>query len=185
MQLQKIDPFYYLLRYIILKKFFSTNIKKHQTNFVLENIMKHRQILWINVITLSLAILGFISGQINDLNTVAIGLAAPVMFLGGAWFAVSFGGIPKNLLTLAMTITFWIFSAFSIALSLMITTLIFVTPWHFWPALIIIYIGTVFACIQYDTTDGLKVGLDEAQLRHSRAALLFYEKQGINPEEGS
>lgn len=39
------------------------------------------------------------------------------------------------------------------------------------------------SCIQHDTADGLKAGLDEALLKHSRAALMYYLKQGISTEE--
>ena len=64
----------------------------------------------------------------------------------------------------------------------MFIAVMFVTPPFVWPALAIIYIGAVFACIQYDTADGLKAGLDEALLKHSRAAIVYYRKQGVEPE---
>ena len=43
---------------------------------------------------------------------------------------------------------------------------------------------TVVSCIQYDCTDALKVGLDDALLKHSRAAIRYYqEREGISVDE--
>ncbi|OGH66497.1 MAG: hypothetical protein A3J66_04440 [Candidatus Magasanikbacteria bacterium RIFCSPHIGHO2_02_FULL_47_14] len=65
----------------------------------------------------------------------------------------------------------------------MYLALLSVTPFTTWPVWTIILVGTFWACEQYDTTDGLKAGLDDAQLKHSRAALRFYAKQGIRPDD--
>jgi len=40
----------------------------------------------------------------------------------------------------------------------------FVTSPYLWPVLALVYIGALIICIQYDTADGLKVGLDDTVL---------------------
>ena len=66
----------------------------------------------------------------------------------------------------------------------MVVAIGFVTPWSLWPVLALIYAAVDISCIEYDTTDGLKAGLVDAMLMHSRAALQYYAKQGIMPPSG-
>jgi hypothetical protein len=177
------DPIRALLN-LTLRGFLKADLKKDESAFVQDNIRKHRIVLWINLGACVLVYLGLRSTPTNAIGTVITSLLAPVMVLGGAWFAISFGGVPRKLLGIAMSITLWMFMAFLMSLSAMLISVAFVTSFWFWPVLALIYVGTVVACILYDTTDGLKAGLDEAMLKHSRAALMFYEKQGIDPDEG-
>lgn len=179
--MQKIDPIYWIVR-TILQPFFKTNLKKEEITFVNENIRKHRKILWITVIFTILTIHGLQSFT-GDTTALITGLIAPVMIMGSAWFAISFGGIPAKLLDIAMSITFWMFLAFVLSLTTMMLTIGMITPIVIWPILLCIYIGIIIGCIQYDCADGLKVGLDESLLKHSRAALKYYQKQGIHPDE--
>ncbi len=175
-----LDPIYWFLR-LTLRGFFLVPLGPEEKAFINENLRKHRAVLWINVATGIIIYFGLRQTRPEALNSVITALIAPVMVLGAAWFAITFGGIPQKLITTAITITFWMFSAFTASLSAMIITLCYVTPWLLWPVFIFIYIGTIVGCILYDTADGLKVGLDDALLRHSRAALRFYkEKQGID-----
>lgn len=100
-----------------------------------------------------------------------------------ATICVFFGGIPAKLIDMAMSVTFWMFTAFAVSFSAMIVAVMMVSPPLVWPALILIYFGAITACIQYDTSDGFKAGLDEAVLNHSRAALRFYAREGIDPSK--
>lgn len=183
--MHRIDPFYMLLRYSVLRGFFKADLAKEEREFVEENLQKHRKAWWVA----SLCAIPLVHG-IWGLDQAArigllTGLLGPVVVLGGAWFAISFGGVPMKLLTVAMSVTFWMYTAFKTAFVTMYLALLSVTPMTTWPVWTIILIGTFWACEQYDTTDGLKAGLDDAVLKHSRAALQFYAKQGITPEGAS
>lgn len=183
--MHRIDPFYFLLRYSVLAAFFRADLTPDETAFVRDNLNKHRKAWWIA----ALSTIPLVSG-IWGLDQAArigllTGLLGPVVVLGGAWFAVSFGGVPVKLLTVAMNITFWMYVAFKTAFVTMYLALLSVTPFTTWPVWTIILVSTFWACEQYDTTDGLKAGLDDAVLKHSRAALRFYAKQGIQPEDSA
>lgn len=79
-----------------------------------------------------------------------------------------------------MEITFRLYLAFKLSLTTMFLAIGIISPIPLRPVLIIIYIAVDFSCAQYDTSDGLKAGLDEAILKHSRAALMYYKDQGID-----
>lgn len=180
--MKKFDPFYWLLTWV-LRRFLNVGLKNEELEFLQDNIRKHRKVLWCNVTVVACTVIGLqhYEGEIIGLITA---LLAPVMVMGGAWFAVSFGGIPAKLIDSAMSITFWMFLAFTASLTTMLIAVGYISPPVLWPVFAAIYLGALLSCIQYDTADGLKAGLDEAQLRHSRAALRYYKKQGIEPEEG-
>jgi hypothetical protein len=179
----RVDPFYLILRKIILKQFFQSDLNEAEKNFVLENIDKHRKALWITLIASTGVYLGLLQSNKEDIPNIILALIAPVTVMGAAWFGISFGSIPEKLITASMSVTFWMFSAFATSLASMIIAVAFISPVLIWPSLIIIFVGALISCIQYDTADGLKAGLDEALLKHSRAALLYYLKQGIIPED--
>jgi len=183
--MHKIDPFYYFLR-LVLARFYKSDLGDEDLDFVNENLNKHRIAQWVNLVVTMGSGYGVAGAPPESLGTLIPGLLGPVMVLGAAWFSISFGGIPSKLIDVAMSVTFWMFTAFIASFSAMFVAVAVITPWPVWPALATIYIGTVISCVQYDTTDGLKAGLDETQLKHSRAALMDYATRGIDPdgEEG-
>ncbi|HRY82699.1 MAG TPA: hypothetical protein P5232_03290 [Candidatus Moranbacteria bacterium] len=179
--LNKMDPIFLWLRFVVARRFFDSGLLPEENAFVLSNISKHRNVLWLNVVCSVFVYFSLLKTNPDKISIVITSLLAPVMVMGGAWFAISFGGIPAKLMDIAMSTTSWMFAAFSISLSSMFIAVGFSTYPLLWPVLTVIYIGALISCIQYDTADGLKAGLDEAVLKHSRAALIFYrEKQGID-----
>jgi hypothetical protein len=176
--LSKIDPFNIWLRKIVLKDFLAAELEDPDREFVSDNVQKHRKVMWFNVLCSIGVTHGLLQLEGESLGMVIAALLAPVMVMGGGWFAISFGGIPGKLMDVAMSITFWMFSAFVISFSAMFIAVSLISPPSIWPALVAIYYGAISACIQYDTADGLKAGLDEAVLDHSRAAIAYYAKQG-------
>lgn len=181
--LARFDPFNYWLRWLVLKPFLSVALEEGDRAFVEDNIDKHRQVMWLNILVSVGVFLGLRSLEGEALGMVITALLAPVMVMGAAWFAISFGGIPSKLLDTAMSITFWMFTAFVVSFSAMFIAVSMVAPWSIWPAMAVIYYGALTACMQYDTADGLKAGLDEAVLHHSRAALAYYAREGIEPDQ--
>lgn len=178
-----IDPFNILMRHVVLARFFRSDLAPEEMLFIQDNIKKHRKIYWWTTIFLVPMSLG-----VFDLDeSVRIGLLttmiSPVLLLGSAWFGVSFGGVPAKLVEVAMSVTFWMYLSFKISFVMMYILLLSVTSVMLWPVWTLIMVGTFFACEMYDTADGFKTGLDEAQLRHSRAALCYYKQQGISPED--
>jgi hypothetical protein len=174
----RIDPFYWYLR-ASHRTLFSAVLKPEELSFVKLNLVKHRRVQWINLISSVLIFFGLRDVPTEQIGAVITALLAPVMVMGAAWFAVSFGAIPARLIKTSMVVTFWMYVAFKVSLSTMFIAIGFVTPPAIWPVLSLIYLAVDFSCAQYDTADGLKAGLDEAVLNHSRAALLYYQQQGI------
>ena len=178
-RMKKIDPIYWFLRLILLK-FLSVETKERQ-DFVLENLEKHRRVLWLDIIGGILVYFGVKSS--GNVETVVLALIAPVTVMGAAWFAVSFGAIPKKLISEAMAITFWMFLGFTLSLMAMFVSVAYISPIILWPILLLIFLSAIISCIKYDTADGLKAGLDEAVLTHSRYAIEYYKKTGIKTED--
>ena len=191
-----IDPVYWFLDRIVFKNLFvprtiqSDGSKKvermeeSETSFLLVNLQKHRLVLWLNLITL--IILGYYgydeliekSGAQPEL--LVAGLLAPAMVTGAAWFAISFGGISEKFLDYAARdLTFALFAAFTLSLTLLSFLLVSISPWQIGIIVVLVYIGIYYPCILYDNLDGLKVGLDTTMLKFSRASLNYYQKHGL------
>ncbi len=182
--LNKIDPIYQIIKRIICFRFFNA---KGLPNFALEflngNVGKHRFIIWLNIIATMFIYIGLNTTPTEQIPIIIGALLAPAMVTGGAWFAVSFGGIPEYLLKSAVDITFWMFLSFTLSMRTMITATMFITPYILWPILIIIELGVLIACIMYDNADGLKIGLDDTLLKHSRAAIQYYKDIKIKSDD--
>jgi len=175
--MKNIDPIYWFLRLILLK--FIAVERAEGREFVLQNLEKHRKVLWLDIIGGILVYFG-VKGS-GDINTVVLALIAPVTVMGAAWFAVSFGAVPKKLISEAMSITFWMFLGFTLSLTAMFVSVAYISPIVLWPVLLVILLAAIISCIKYDTADGLKAGLDEAVLTHTRYAIEYYKKSGIKP----
>ncbi len=164
------------------RSFFASNPSQDERDFALRNINKHRGIQWLN---LAMSVLIWVSLSQASPETFPLlinALIAPVMLLGSAWFAISFGAVPARFINFTLSITTWMYAAFKVSLSAMFLGIGFVAPQTLIPVLLFIYISIDMACIPYDTVDGLKAGLDEYNLRHSKVALRYYHNQGINEE---
>ncbi len=181
-RLLKIDPTYWTLR-LILRGFINAELRPEEYAFVELNLRKHRAALWVNVLASVFVFLSLRQTPPAVIGVVITSLFAPVMVLGGAWFAISFGGVPKRLINTAMITTLLMFIAFSVSLSAMFIAVGCVVSPYLWPVLALIYACALASCIQYDTADGLKAGLDEARYRTSLAALLCLKGKGIDPDE--
>ncbi len=181
--MRKIDPFYYLLR-IILRSFFKSNLTEEERIIIEENIDKHRFVQWVNLAASILVVYGLSQASQEEISSLISILIAPVMVMGGAWFAISFGGIPEKLMLIAISTTRWMFIAFLVSLSTMFLGVLALTPYVLWPVFILIYVASLISYITYDTADSLKIGLDEFSLKHSRAALRYYkQKEGIDVDK--
>lgn len=178
--MRKIDPIYWLLRLILLK-FFKADLSKPEEKFIEDNLQKHRWVLWLNVLAGILTYFGVRAS--SDISSLVLALIAPVAVMGTAWFAISFGAIPRKLMSEAMAVTFWMFLGFSISLVAMFVAVAYISPIAIWPILAVIYISAIVSCIKYDTADGLKAGLDDAMLMHSRYAISYYKKSKIKPSK--
>ena len=172
--MKNFDPFYRFLSYILRDFIEDTNLDEDSRGFIQDNLGKHRRVMWGNLLSNACVILALRTTPTEAMPTVITALLAPVMVLGGAWFAISFGGVPKNLLSVAMTTTAWMFAAFTASFSAMLITVAWVTSFWLWPVLSLIYLGTTISCIQYDTADGLKAGLDNIVKEHAEEAITYY-----------
>jgi len=180
--IHKLDIVYIGLR-AVLRPFFRTKLVKWQYKFVFDNIRKHRIIIWINLLFTPIIVLGLRAIEPSQISTIITALIAPAMVTGGAWFTITFGGIPSKLLGTALIITAWMFGAFTLSMRLMMTAIMFISPVYFWPVFILIELGVIVSAILYDNADGLKIGLDDTVLRHSRAAIQYYTQEGITVSE--
>ena len=167
----------------ILWRFYAeSNEGSDERAFLDDNVQKHARVAWLLVLVSLISGFGLLNTATADITTVLAATLGPVMVLGGAWFAISFGGIPAKLLDAAMDITLWMFAAFMSSLTVAMLAVCFVTHPVLWPVWLFIYIGTYVACVMYDTADGFKAGLDEAVLNHARYAVSHYKREGVNPE---
>lgn len=106
--LNRIDPVYLLLDRLVFRGLFQPpkrtmpgefeQLTAADTDFLVENLNKHRLVLWVNVI-----LAGYLAAygldailKAGDPTVVVTGLLAPAMITGGAWYAVSFGGILRS-----------------------------------------------------------------------------------------
>jgi hypothetical protein len=151
-------------------------------DFLVENLNKHRLILWLNIILAGYLVAYGLDAILRsgDQAIVVTGLLAPAMITGGAWYAVSFGGIPEKFISSALVLTFCMFLAFTLSMTLLIALLCKLTPWPIGVFFLVpMYAGLYVSSILYDNLDGLKIGLDTALLKFSRAALNYYQKHGL------
>lgn len=188
----RFDPIYQLLDRIVFQGLFQPpkrsvkgafeQITAADTDFLLENLNKHRLVLWLNIVFIAYLYLYGLAAILKhgDPAVVVTGLLAPAMITGGAWYAVSFGGIPEKFISSALVLTFCMFLAFTLSMTLLIALLCKLTPWPIGAfCLVPTYAGLYIASILYDNLDGLKIGLDTALLKFSRAALNYYQKHGL------
>lgn len=175
MNWKKLDPFYWYI-WVMVKDFFKASLEDYEEEFVQDNSKKHRKIQWVNFVAAILVTYSLASMSLEEIKALISALLSPVVVTGGAWFAISFGAIPAKLLHLSMSITFWMYAGFKVSLTTMCIALTFIMPVTMWPVIWFIYLAIDICCIMYDTADGLKAGLDEMALKHSKAALLFFEK---------
>lgn len=188
----RFDPVYLFLDYIIFDQLFRPPKKKipgayekvttADADFLLENLNKHRIVLWFNIVAAIFLWLGGLKATLTfgDQGVIVTGLLAPAMVTGGAWYAVSFGGIPEKYIGTALRLTFCMYLAFSLSMTLLTALLIALTPWPVgWFILFPMYASLYIASMLYDNLDGLKIGLDTSLLKYSRAALNYYQKKGF------
>lgn len=187
----RIDPIYILLDRLIFEPLFRPpkrsipgefeQLTAADIDFLIENLKKHRRVLWLNLaLVVYLAFYGLNAIlKHGDPAVVVTGLLAPAMITGGAWYAVSFGGIPEKFINSAFVLTFCMFLSFTLSMTLLVALLCKLTPWPIGIFFLVpAYAGLYIASILYDNLDGLKIGLDTALLKFSRAALNYYQKYG-------
>ena len=188
----RLDPMYRFLDHVVFQQLFQPpkanapgefeRIEEAQTDFLVENLKKHRLILWVNIIlVLFLGIYGLeVLLKTGNTAIVVSGLLAPAMITGAAWFAISFGGIPEKFISVAFTLTFSMYLSFTLSMTLLTCLLVAITPWFIGLFILVpIYLTLYLASILYDNVDGLKIGLDTALLKFSRATINYYQKQGL------
>ena len=173
----KHDPMYLLVNSLICRRLIK-DLEGRQKKFVEDNSNKHRWVLWINVFLAALVYYGLSDVPIEEMSTIVSSLMAPAFITGGAWFAISFGGVPVKLLDRAVDITFWTFSAFTVSLSTMAVAVYFVTNIYLASVFVLIIVTVIISSILYDNVDGLKVGLDEALLKGNLANIEYLLNKG-------
>lgn len=190
----RFDPLYIVLDRVICRGLFvpqrkgnAIRIPESDELMILDNIKKHRWIAWVNAFSaVYMAFFGLdtiLNVDDVDVSIIVTGLLAPAMVTGSAWFNVSFGGIPSTYIRSALLITSTMFLSFSLSITLLTVILIGIVHWAIAACILIpIYLALYIACILYDNTDGLKIGLDETQLKFSRAMINYHRKTGLVTE---
>jgi hypothetical protein len=161
-----IDPMYWVA-FFLSSPIFKYQLQTNEINFIHDNINKHRIVLWANLIAAIVLFRSLTGLSIAELNSLISALLAPALVTGGAWFAITFGGVPQRLLPLAINITLWMFAAFTVSLTTMFLSLYFILPIPIFLVFGFIVVAIVISAARYDNVDGLKAGLDEALRMHS------------------
>ena len=175
----KLDPLYWLsilFSYSLLTDKYQ--LRQDELVFIFRNISKHRLVLWVNLIGGVTIFYGLSNSNKSNLDSIISLLIAPSFITGGAWFAVTFGGVPQKLLDAAMVITFWMFSAFTLSLTTMTICAYYLIGGNIavLTILLIINFAVIIAATLYDSIDGLRIGLDESLKANSLATLRFLKK---------
>lgn len=167
-----LDPMYWI-SFSLSSPIFKYPLQTKEIDFIHDNINKHRIVLWVNVIS-SLIVFSSLRGlSVAELNSLITALMAPAFVTGGAWFAITFGGVPQRLLPLAINITLWMFAAFTVSLTSMFISLYFILPIQIFLVFGFIVLAIIISAVRYDNVDGLKAGLDEALRMHSLTHLKY------------
>lgn len=174
-----IDPFFwvaYIFSYFLLTPKYE--LRKNEIAFILDNIDKHRKVLWVNIIGGSMVFHSLSGNSPEQLSALVSVLMAPAFITGGAWFAITFGGVPTKLLDAALVIRLWMFSAFTLSLTTMSIVAYYILDGNILMLIVLLFINfaVIISAILYDNIDGLKVGLDEALKDNSQATLRYLKK---------
>ncbi len=161
-----IDPWYWAA-YALCLPVTKLPLSTTESNIIELNIEKHRFVLFITTLFSLLAWWGIATADTDSLNELVVALLAPAFVTGGAWFAITFGGVQEKLLGWAVSLTKWMFAAFSISLITMFIALAHIVPWQLTVVLAVITFLVMLSAITYDNVDSLKIGLDDALRRHS------------------
>lgn len=157
---------------------------EEQMEAVNENTIKHLKVMAVMILLVPIAVflklapilceselLLRLAGKVDPTNLTAV-----IMVMGGAWFFITFGAVPKALEKVAMDITLWMFMGFILSLEWLIIFMIIESPLSA-PPLLLIFWSVYAAAVQYDTMDIFKAGLDESQLKFSRLGRVVYLEQ--------
>jgi len=180
-----LDPMFwlaYLFSYFMLTPKYKLN--KVEIAFILDNIDKHRKVLWINILGGCMVFISLSDNSPQQLSALISVLMAPAFITGGAWFAITFGGVPQKLLDAALVITLWMFAAFTLSLTTMSIVAYYILDGELLMLIVLLFINfaVMMSAILYDNIDGLKVGLDEALKDNSQATLRYlYKFHNIKP----
>lgn len=161
----------------LLLPFATANLTADQMVFLQDNARKHLRALVSLVMLVPLMVLGLAQAKPEILPVLVGGLAAPVFVTGAAWFVITFGVVPEQLLGVAMILTRRMFTAFLLSLTLCFIAVGWVCPWPLWLILAIVWWLTWSAAFLYDCVDGLKTGLEPALLENSRYGTKFFRRQ--------
>ena len=188
--INRIDPVYLLLDRIVFDPFFNprlpgagapiTSIEIPEINFLLENIRKHRAIIWANAVAVA-AMLGSGLTSISESSLVALrpGLSAPVIVSGIAWYSISFSGVPERFGRHAMLVTGVLFLAVSFSLTTLFVVIATVTPIAVALAVVLpIYVALYLAAVFYDNLDGLRATAAQDTVVFSRAQTYLRTDEG-------
>jgi hypothetical protein len=171
MPLNRFDPVYRLLEAAIFSSFFQPRlpgsqappcaIETSEALFLLENLAKHRIIVWLNIVAaMVMATLGDGSGVTTTggrLDSLLLTLIAPLVVSGVAWYTISFSGIPERFSTQAMLVTGVLFFVMSVATTALMITLAQVLPWSTIGFVVApIYVAAYASAVLYDNLDGLR-----------------------------
>ena len=182
-----LDPLFWLaysFSYFLLTPKY--DLKKGEIAFILDNIDKHRKVIWVNLLGGLMVFTSLMGNSPEQLTALVSVLMAPAFITGGAWFAITFGGVPEKLLDAALIITLWMFSAFTLSLTTMSILAYYILDgnWLILSVLLFINFAVILSAILYDNIDGLKVGLDETLKSNSQATLRYLKKyHDIEPPE--
>jgi len=174
-----LDPFFWLVylfsAFLLTEKY---KLNRVELSFILDNVDKHRKVLWVNFIGGYLVFISLLDNTPEQLSALISVLTAPAFITGGAWFAITFGGVPTRLLDAALVITFWMFSAFTLSLTTMSIVAYYILDGEILMLIVLLFINfsVIVSAILYDNIDGLKVGLDESIKSSSQAILRHLKK---------
>ncbi len=184
----RIDPIRFYVQWWH-RGFTDKQIEKFEREFVDDNITKHVTVNWLTLACTCAVVYALRGSTKEAADSMILSLIGVVTVMGSAWFAISFGAVPLKFIDVSMTITRSMYLAFKVSfVATMIAVAHAVPSPALWPVFVLLYVAADAASMLYDTSDGLRAGLDNEMLEFAksgqivnRAWISWYEKYGEAP----
>ena len=138
-------------------------------NGLIDNTIKHSLVL-VNVLATILMVHFGLENPGSELANFLEKYEALTMGMIGGWFFITFASVRKLFMTDGLILTYFMFSAFSMIMTLLSMDVVYTEPPTLQVIGLTIAIFSWVASAMYDNVDCLRTGLDEEALAYYRRA---------------
>jgi hypothetical protein len=161
---------------IFLHKINLKKLNSEQRSITIDNIKKHTYIFLIMSFSVIYSFFIIYFNYIDKIDTVITSLLGVLFISGAAWFAITFGAIPLRFADFAIDITAFLFASFALSMGAVFAAAIIAVP-YLSPILFIAFYSLYNASVKYDIVDALKIGIDDAVLKHAKVGRIYFTRE--------